>query len=83
MLASLRRAGPASRTRHSFFQSRARVVHFNSIAKLGNGSLFIAGATETSGTVAGLSSGTWYFTVAAVDASGNESGFGYEVSKSL
>ena len=47
-----------------------------------SGSVFIAGGTKTTGTVTGLGKGTWYFTVATIDASSNESGFGYEMSKS-
>ena len=47
-----------------------------------SGSTFIAGGTKTTGSVTGLGKGTWYFTVATIDASGNESGFGYEMSKS-
>ena len=45
--------------------------------------VFVPGSAASSGSVAGLASGTWYFTVAAVDSSGNESSFGYEMSKSL
>jgi hypothetical protein len=37
----------------------------------------------TSYTVTGLSSGTYYFSVTAYDASGNESGFSNEVSKTI
>lgn len=46
-------------------------------------SLFVAGENQLNGVITGLGRGTWYFTVAAVDASGNESSFGYELSKSL
>ena len=44
--------------------------------------VFISGATATTAIVSGLGSGTWYFTVSTVDAAGNESAFGYEMSKS-
>jgi len=47
------------------------------------GSVLVYGSTATSGTVNGLPSGTWYFTVAAVDTVGNESAIGYELSKTL
>ena len=47
------------------------------------GSIFVAGGNTIGGTVTGLGTGTWYFTVAAVDAAGNESTFGYELSKTL
>jgi hypothetical protein len=47
------------------------------------GSVLVYGSTTTSGTVNGLPSGTWYFTVAAVDTVGNESAIGYELSKTL
>ena len=48
-----------------------------------SGNLYVAGGTTTTGTVTGLGAGTWYFTVATIDAMGNESAFGYETSKSL
>ena len=37
----------------------------------------------TSGAVTGLTTGTWYFAVAAVDTSGNESSLDYELSKTI
>jgi hypothetical protein len=47
-------------------------------------SVYVAGAGATGATVTKLVSGTtWYFTVAAVDADGNESNLGYEISKAL
>lgn len=48
-----------------------------------SGNVYVSGATASSGAVTGLATGTWYFTVTAVDSSGSESGFGYEMSKSL
>ena len=47
------------------------------------GNVYVPGATSSSGAVVGLPTGTWYFTVTAVDSSGSESGLGYEMSKSL
>jgi hypothetical protein len=48
------------------------------------GSVFVAGAGSATRTVTGLTRGTsWYFTVTAVDVSGNESSIGYESSKTL
>jgi hypothetical protein len=47
------------------------------------GNLLVSGGTATGGAVSGLATGKWYFTVAAVDTSGNESTIGYEMSKSL
>jgi len=47
------------------------------------GSVFVPGGSVGLGTVPGLTSGLWYFTVAAVDATGNESNLGYELSKTL
>jgi len=47
------------------------------------GSVFVSGSTASGGAVAGLTSGKWYFTVAAVDTGGNESTLGYELSKTL
>jgi hypothetical protein len=47
-------------------------------------SVYVAGAANLSTLITGLQLGaTWYFTVAAVDSSGNESSFDYEVSKTL
>lgn len=46
-------------------------------------SVLIAGGTSSAGTITGLAPGVWYFTVTAIDAQGNESSVGYEVSKSL
>jgi hypothetical protein len=43
----------------------------------------VVDARATSGSVTGLSAGTWYFTVAAVDTNGNESSLDYELSKTL
>ena len=48
-----------------------------------SGNLYVAGGTTTTGTVTGLGTGTWFFTVATVDAAGNESAVGYEMSKSV
>jgi hypothetical protein len=58
-------------------------IYYGNASGVYSASVFVAGANQSSGVVEGLSSGTWYFTVAAVDASGNESNFGYELSKSL
>ena len=46
-------------------------------------SVYVSGGSNLTGTVSGLGKGIWYFAVTTVDASGNESGFGYEMSKSL
>ncbi len=46
-------------------------------------SVFVSGASASSGTVTGLAAGTWYFTIVAVDSSGNESSYSYETSKTL
>jgi len=46
-------------------------------------SVMVSGSTMTSGTVSGLASGKWYFSVAAVDTNGYESTIGYELSKTL
>jgi len=47
------------------------------------GSVFVQGGAAGGGTVTGLTTGKWYFTVAAVDSVGNQSTLGYELSKSL
>jgi len=47
------------------------------------GSVMVSGGTATGGSVSGLASGKWYFSVAAIDASGYESTIGYELSKTL
>lgn len=45
--------------------------------------VFVAGHSTALGSVPGLAAGTWYFNVTAVDAAGNESNIGHEVSKSI
>jgi hypothetical protein len=46
-------------------------------------STFVPGGTAATLTVAGLTNGTWYFAVSAVNTEGDESTLGYEMSKSL
>jgi hypothetical protein len=58
-------------------------VHYGTASGVYSSSVYVAGATASSTTLSRLSSGTWYFTVTSVDASGNESSLGYEMSKSL
>lgn len=48
-----------------------------------SGSVFVSGASASSGSVTGLSTGRWYFIVTAVSSSGAESSVGYEVSKAM
>ena len=58
-------------------------VYYGSARGAYSGNLFVVGGANMTGTVTGLGAGTWYFTVATVDASGNESGHGYEMSKKI
>ena len=58
-------------------------VYYGTARGAYSGNLFVVGGANTTGTVTGLGAGTWYFTVATVDASGNESGYGYEMSKNI
>ena len=58
-------------------------IYYGTASGSYSASLFVAGENQLNGVITGLGRGTWYFTVAAVDASGNESSFGYELSKSL
>jgi len=60
-----------------------RIYYGNSPGNYTN-SVYVAGATVMSTLVTNLQLGTtWYFTVSAVDANGNESSFDYVVSKTL
>lgn len=58
-------------------------VYYGTARGAYSGNLFVVGGANMRGTVTGLGAGTWYFTVATVDASGNESGHGYEMSKKI
>ena len=58
-------------------------VYYGTVSGSYPASVYAAGATASSATVTGLGPGTWYFTVTSIDALGNESGIGYEMSKSL
>lgn len=44
---------------------------------------FVAVGTSTTHTLEGLSPGTWFFAITAVDVNGNESGFSNEVGAEL
>ena len=58
-------------------------IYYGSASGVYSSSVYVAGGSNLAGTVSGLGKGIWYFAVTTVDASGNESGFGYEMSKSL
>lgn len=58
-------------------------IYYGNASGVYASNVFIAGGSRTAGYVSGLGRGIWYFAVTTVDASGNESGFGYEMSKSL
>ena len=58
-------------------------VYYGTASGVYSSNVYVPGATTSSATLSRLSSGTWYFTVTSVDASGNESSLGYEMSKSL
>ena len=58
-------------------------VYYGTVSTAYTASVYVAGASASSATVTGLGAGTWYFTVTSIDALGNESGIGYEMSKSL
>jgi hypothetical protein len=58
-------------------------IYFGNTSGQYSYSVFVPGGTAAGGTVAGLTTGTWYFTVSAVDARGYESSLGYEMSKTL
>lgn len=58
-------------------------IYFGNTSGKYSYSVFVRGGTAAAGTVAGLTTGTWYFTVSAVDARGYESSLGYEMSKTL
>ncbi len=58
-------------------------IYYGKTSGVYTGSILVSGGGATSGTVTGLGAGTWYFTVSAVDPAGNESTFGYELSKTL
>ena len=58
-------------------------IYYGSSSGIYSGSVYVSGGSNLAGTVSGLGKGVWYFAVTTVDASGNESGFGYEMSKSL
>jgi hypothetical protein len=59
------------------------VIHYGPASGQYIASLYIADGSAAGGTVTGLASGTWYFSVSALDASGNESEVGYEMSKTF
>jgi hypothetical protein len=58
-------------------------VYYGKASGQYSGSVFVASNAPATATVSGLDAGTWYFTVTAVDAAGNESNVGHELSKSL
>ena len=58
-------------------------IYYGTASGAYSSSVYIPGAATSSATISRLGSGTWYFTVTSIDASGNESSLGYEVSKSL
>ena len=58
-------------------------IYYGTASGVYASNIFVAGGNKTAGSVGGLGRGTWYFAVTTVDVSGNESGFGYEMSKSL
>ena len=58
-------------------------AYYGTVSGAYTASVYVAGATASSATVTGLGAGTWYFTVTSIDALGNESSIGYEMSKSL
>ena len=58
-------------------------IYYGSSSGNYSGSVYVSGASASSASVSGLGSGTWYFAVSSVDAQGNESSVGYEMSKSL
>ena len=58
-------------------------VYYGTVSGSYTASVYAAGASASSAVVSGLGPGTWYFTVTSIDALGNESSIGYEMSKSL
>ena len=58
-------------------------IYYGNASGIYASNVFVAGGYKTVGSVGGLGRGIWYFSVTTVDVSGNESGFGYEMSKSL
>lgn len=58
-------------------------VYYGKASGQYSGSVFVPSNAAATATVSGLDAGTWYFTVTAVDAAGNESNLGHELSKSL
>jgi len=58
-------------------------IYYGNLSGQYIGSVLVADGAASSGVVPGLTSGTWFFAVASVDADGNESMLGVEVSKTL
>jgi hypothetical protein len=58
-------------------------VYYGTASGKYTASVLVSGATASAATVSSLAAGKWYFTVSAIDSSGNESNLGYEMSKTL
>lgn len=58
-------------------------VYYGTASGKYTASVLVSGATASAATVSNLAAGKWYFTVSAIDSSGNESNLGYEMSKTL
>jgi Putative Ig domain len=82
--ATLHWSPPTTNTNGSAITDLAgfNIVYGTSSGSL-NQTLKIAGATATSGTVSGLTSGTWYFAVVSYDTEGNTSALSSVVSKTF
>jgi len=77
-------AAPATKANGSSVGALAGYrIYYGNTSGTYTASVMVSGGTMTSGTVSGLASGKWYFSVAAVDSSGYESTIGYELSKTL
>ena len=83
-VASLRWSQPTTRADGKSIGALAGYrIYYGNTSGSYSSSVYVSGGSNLAGTVSGLGKGIWYFAVTTVDASGNESGFGYEMSKSL